>query len=137
MHGALLAVAAGLVLALVTTAVARAQMPGQIIDAPPPQSAGQKAAPLDSAFRDRLVEPGQIRATGALEKALEGLPAFLRDTNLTLKPRTYYFDQSDPSGTIEEAWAPAVGGRHDQRRYAVRQPAVQSDDAERVSVPLI
>jgi hypothetical protein len=103
-----LGLAAGLVLLLFAVLPARAQMPGQLIDAPPPQSAAQKQAPLDSAFQDRLVEPGHLRATGALEKSLEGLPAFLRDTNFTLKPRTYYFDQSDPSGKIDEAWA--LGG---------------------------
>ena len=82
-------------------------MPGQTISAPPAQSATQKEVPLDSAFRDKLVEPGQMRATGSIEKTLDGLPTFLRDTNFTFKPRTYYFDQTDPSKN-EEAWA--IGG---------------------------
>ncbi len=83
-------------------------MPGQIIVAPPPESAAQKETPLESSFRERLVEPGRLRITGDLAKKLEGLPAFLRDTNFTFKPRTYYFNQVDPSGKIEEAWA--LGG---------------------------
>ena len=105
---ALLALAAGLALLLFAVLPARAQMPGQIIVAPPPESADQKETALESSFRERLVEPGRLRITGDLAKKLEGLPAFLRDTNFTFKPRTYYFDQVDPSGKIEEAWA--LGG---------------------------
>jgi hypothetical protein len=97
-------------LALVASAVSpvQAQMPGQIIVAPPPESADQKEAPLDSAFRERLVEPGQLRATSILKDKLQTLPAFFGDTNFTFKPRTYYFDQVDPTGKVEEAWA--LGG---------------------------
>lgn len=109
MRPALVAIAAGFVLALVTIVPARAQMPGQIIVAPPPESADQKETALESAFKERLTEPGHLRVTGDLAKKLEDLPAFFRDTNFTLKPRTYYFDQAaDPSGKIEQAWA--LGG---------------------------
>jgi hypothetical protein len=108
MQRALLALAAGLVLLLFAVLPASAQMPGQIIVAPPPESADQKETALESSFRERLVEPGRLRITGDLAKKLEGLPAFLRDTNFTFKPRTYYFDQVDPSGKTEEAWA--LGG---------------------------
>ncbi len=115
MQRALLAISAGLVVLLFAVLPARAQMPGQIIVAPPPESADQKEGPLDSAFRDRLIEPGRLRTTGDLAKKLEGLPAFLRDTNFTLKPRTYYFDQVDPNGKIEQAWA--LGGSIESTRY--------------------
>ena len=108
MQRALLALVAELALLLFAVLPARAQMPGQIIVAPPPESADQKETPLESTFRERLIEPGRLRVTGDLAKALEGLPAFLRDTNFTFKPRTYYFDQDDPNGKIEQAWA--LGG---------------------------
>ena len=104
----LFAIVAGFVLALLTILPARAQMPGQIIVAPPPESADQKETALESTFRERLVEPGRLRITGDLARTLEGLPAFLRATNFTLKPRTYYFDQDAPNGKIEQAWA--LGG---------------------------
>jgi len=61
MPHALLGLAAGLVLLLFAVLPARAQMPGQLIEAPPAQSATQKEVPLDSGFRDRLVEPGHMR----------------------------------------------------------------------------
>jgi len=80
---ALLALSVVLTLLICAVAPANAQMPGQTIAAPPAQSATQKEVPLDSAFRDKLVEPGQMRATGSIEKTLDGLPTFLRDTNLT------------------------------------------------------
>ncbi len=83
-------------------------MPGQIVAAPPPESADQKQMPLDSMFRERLIEPGRLRVTGDVAKTLERLPAFFRDTNFDFKPRTYYFDQVDPNGKTEEAWA--LGG---------------------------
>ena len=108
MRRAPLALCAGLVLALCASLPAIAQMPGQIVESPPAQSADKKEVPLDSSFRARLLEPGRSRTTGALARALEGQPVFLRDTNLTFKPRTYYFDQSDPDGKVEEAWA--LGG---------------------------
>ena len=102
-------IVAGFALAMLAASPARAQMPGQIIVAPPPESADQKETALESTFRERLLEPGRLRVTGDLAKTLEGLPAFLRDTNFTFKPRTYYFDQaSDPNGKIEQAWA--LGG---------------------------
>ena len=36
---------------------------------------------------------------------MKDLPAFLRDTDLTLYLRTYYFDRENPDGTENEAWA--------------------------------
>ena len=108
MRRTLLALTAGLALASSAVSPVSAQMPGQIIVPPPPESADQKETPLESSFRERLVEPGRIRTTGALEKTLEGLPAFFGGTNFTFKPRTYYFDQVDPNGKVEEAWA--LGG---------------------------
>jgi hypothetical protein len=108
MRRTLLLLIAGLALLASAISPVRAQLPGQIIVAPPPESADQKEVPLDSAFRERLVEPGQLRATGDLKDKLQTLPAFFGDTAFTFKPRTYYFDQVDPSGKVEEAWA--LGG---------------------------
>jgi len=108
MRRALLLAIAGVALMASFISPVGAQMPGQIIVAPPPESADQKETPLESSFRERLVEPGRLRTTGDFAKTLEGWPAFFGDTNLTFKPRTYYFDQVDPSGKVEEAWA--LGG---------------------------
>ena len=67
MRHALLVLIGGLSL-LASAISVRAQMPGQIIVAPPPESADKKETPLDSSFRERLVEPGRLRTTGDLAK---------------------------------------------------------------------
>jgi hypothetical protein len=57
-------------------------------DAPPPPP----APPLE-----RLFEP--------VREAMKPLPPFLRDTDLKIHFRSYYFNRESPSGTENEAWA--------------------------------
>lgn len=53
--------------------------------------------------------PGLLpRAIPGLGEALPTLPPFLRDTDLNLHPRTFYFDREKADGTASEAWA--IGG---------------------------
>jgi hypothetical protein len=39
---------------------------------------------------------------------MEKLPAFIRDTDLNLHFRTFYFDRINPDDSVNEAWA--IGG---------------------------
>jgi hypothetical protein len=43
-----------------------------------------------------------------LQKGMERLPAFIRDTDLNLHLRTFYFDRINPDDSVNEAWA--IGG---------------------------
>jgi hypothetical protein len=43
-----------------------------------------------------------------LQEGLENLPPFIRDTDLNLRFRTFYFDRENPNETQNEAWA--IGG---------------------------
>ena len=43
-----------------------------------------------------------------LQKGMEKLPAFIRDTDLNLHFRTFYFDRINPDDSVNEAWA--IGG---------------------------
>jgi hypothetical protein len=93
-----------------------------------PDSAQQASTPLERSF-EKIPGGLQLNAiTDWARKKLQDMPAFFRDTQLILKPRTYFFDQnkatlspSDPSDCIsgdeqcgttthtkEEAWA--IGG---------------------------
>lgn len=93
-----------------------------------PDSAQQVSTPLERAF-EKVPGGAQLNAiTDWTRKQLQDMPAFIRDTELKLKPRTYFFDQdkttqssSDPSDCIsgdeqcaatthakEQAWA--IGG---------------------------
>ena len=76
----LLAVA--LIVGGVYTTFARAE------DAPEPPP----APPLE-----RLFQP--------VKEAMKDLPPFLRDTDLKIHFRTYYFNRENPNETINEAWA--------------------------------
>jgi hypothetical protein len=46
-----------------------------------------------------------LRSIPDVAEGLKSLPPFLRDTDLTLHLRTYYFNQRNSSDTISEAWA--------------------------------
>ena len=48
---------------------------------------------------------GLNAVTDWMRKALQNSPPFIRDTELGLKPRTYYYEQQQPSGHVAEAWA--------------------------------
>ena len=95
-------------------APAKAQAAGHITVAPPPESANRQNTTLGVSFQQPLLEPGRLRTTAALATELKALPAFLADTNFTLTPRTYYYDQTaQPSGKVEQAWA--LGGSLEYR----------------------
>ncbi len=86
----------------------------QLNIATPPASAQQAATPLERSF-PAAPAPQEVNGiTDALRKALQNTPAFIRDTQLTLKPRSYYYYQEDPNnGVIKQAWA--VGGSLEYR----------------------
>src|SRR5262245_43447057 len=48
------------------------------------------------------------RYVPGLQETLEKLPPFIRDTNLNLHFRTFYFDRINPDDSVNEAWA--IGG---------------------------
>jgi outer membrane porin, OprD family len=76
-----------LLLALLAGAMAWAGL-AAAEDAPPPPP----APPLE-----RLFAP--------LKEEMKGLPPFLRDTDLKIHFRSYYFNRENPNGTENEAWA--------------------------------
>jgi hypothetical protein len=83
-------------------------------EAPPPASAKEAATPLQQSFPEKPVEAQRAeRITDEIRKVLQDMPPFVRDTALTFKPRTYYFYQEQPDGTLKEAWA--LGGSLEYR----------------------
>ena len=53
-------------------------------------------------------EPVLRRYVPGLQEGMEKLPAFIRDTDLNLHFRTFYFDRVNPDDSVNEAWA--IGG---------------------------
>src|SRR3954464_6593852 len=75
-----------------------------LTERPPPATPQQVTTPLEESFQK--TEPPEPNAiTQAADQILLPLSPFLRDTQLTLKPRTYYFDQDLPGGKGTRAWA--------------------------------
>jgi hypothetical protein len=74
-------------------------------DAPTPDTAEDLAGPLQSAFEE---EPALVGRIPALEKFRQKLPPFLRDTELTFRFRTFYWDEEQVDGTKPRALT--VGG---------------------------
>ena len=64
-------------------------------EAPPPATPQEVTTPLEESF-EKAAPPTPNAISEALDKALEHLGPFLRDTQLTLKLRTYYFDAEQP-----------------------------------------
>jgi hypothetical protein len=87
-------------------AVAQQTWAGQeaLTENPPPATPQEVTTPLEQSF-ERVPPPEPNVISEPLDKALEQLLPFVRDTQLTLKPRTYYFDQNLPGGKASEAWA--------------------------------
>jgi hypothetical protein len=77
-------------LALLLSLVARASTVAAE-DAPPPPPAP--------------VGPPLVRLLAPLDEALAPLPPFLRDTDLKIHFRSYYFNRENPNGSENEAWA--------------------------------
>ncbi len=46
-----------------------------------------------------------LRKTAAISEGMKELPAFVRDTDLRLHLRIYYFNQRNSNDTVNEAWA--------------------------------
>jgi hypothetical protein len=65
----------------------------QTNEAPPPETAQQAATPLQRAFQQRPVVSELNAISDWMRKQLQDSPAFIRDTQLIVKPRTYFFDQ--------------------------------------------
>lgn len=74
-------------------------------DAPPPTSAHELDSPLEEGFKEDVEVP--IPSLIPREELRE-LPPFIRDMNLDLKPRTYYFHRTRKDNSQEIAWA--LGG---------------------------
>ena len=73
----------------------------------PPSSAAQ-TAPTPAASvpsRPRTPPPEELQLE---PEQVEKLPAFIRDTDLNLHFRTFYFDRINPDDSVNEAWA--IGG---------------------------
>jgi hypothetical protein len=75
---------------------------------PIPDSVDQVVSPMEQAFKEKPKIP---RFFPWLKEQLKDTPPFIRDTNLNLKVRTYYFykdNYPNSSPQINEAWA--LGG---------------------------
>ncbi|MBW1882290.1 MAG: OprD family outer membrane porin, partial [Deltaproteobacteria bacterium] len=78
-----------------------------LIEAPPPRSVEEESGPLDRSFED-LPAPEPVFFPRA-KRSLEDLPPVLRDTQLDLEFRTYYFrrrlnDNSDVEALAMGGW---------------------------------
>src|SRR5262245_48370854 len=71
---------------------------------PPPANPQDVTTPLEDTFIPEPVAPPNA-VSEDLSKKLEPLAPFIRDTELILKLRTYYFDSDQPGGKESEAWA--------------------------------
>lgn len=72
---------------------------------PAPENAQETTTPLEDMFRERPVFREINAVTDALRSKLKNAPPVIRDSQITLKPRLYYYDQEQPDGTIKEALA--------------------------------
>ena len=92
----------------------------------PPSSVAQTASPPATSVPSRPRIPDELqlqpdqapaperpppllrRYLPGLQQGMEKLPAFIRDTDLNLHFRTFYFDRINPDDSVNEAWA--IGG---------------------------
>jgi len=72
---------------------------------PAPENAREAVTPLESSFREQALLRELNAITDALHKKLRNAPPVIRDSQITLKPRVYYYEQERPDGTIKEAVA--------------------------------
>ncbi|MFQ5962293.1 MAG: OprD family outer membrane porin [Candidatus Methylomirabilales bacterium] len=94
----------GLLAVMLAPQSSRAEEAG-IDDEPAPEAVEGLHGPMARALRERVREETLFPQ---LKRKLEKQPPFLRDTELTLKPRTYYFDQRLEDNSRRRAWA--LGG---------------------------
>ena len=69
---------------------------------PAPGSVDEIVSPAERSFEEK---PKHEPITERFRELLRDLPPFLRDTELALKPRTYYLFQEKPDKSKSEAWA--------------------------------
>ena len=72
---------------------------------PAPENAREAVTPLESSFRERPLFREFNAITDALHRKLQDAPPAIRDSEITLKPRVYYYNQEQPNGTLKEAVA--------------------------------
>lgn len=75
------------------------------LEFPPPATVEETLSPMDMSFLDRIKRPP---ITDWLKQKLKDTPPFIRDTDLNLQLRTFYFFQEDLDRSYKEAWA--IGG---------------------------
>ena len=74
----------------------------------PPRKPDQLQLQPDQAPAPERPAPLLRRYIPELQESLEKLPPFIRDTDLNLHFRTFYFDRINPDDSVNEAWA--IGG---------------------------
>jgi len=98
-------VVAGLVITLGAGSLSWAQEAINL-EEPTPSSVDQVTTSMERSFKEK---PERVVLFPRLKEELKDAPPFFRDTKLDLKPRTYYFYNSDQENdTKSEAWA--LGG---------------------------
>jgi len=82
-------------------------------ESPVPGSVDEITTAVEQSFQEKPA-PEKPLISEALKEKLKDLPPFFRDSSLDIKPRTYFFYESQPNSnpppgkTISEAWA--LGG---------------------------
>ena len=104
---------------VVLVVVACVQPPSSAAQTAPTPAASVPSLPRTPPPDELQLEPDQApaperpapllrRHIPGLQKGMEKLPAFIRDTDLNLHFRTFYFDRINPDDSVNEAWA--IGG---------------------------
>jgi hypothetical protein len=104
---------------VVLVVVACVQPPSSAAQTAPTPAASVPSRPRTPPPEELQLEPEQAPAPErpapllrgyipGLQEGMEKLPAFIRDTDLNLHFRTFYFDRINPDDSVNEAWA--IGG---------------------------
>jgi hypothetical protein len=104
---------------VVLVVVACVQPPSSAAQTAPTPAASVPSGPRKPPPEELHLEPDQApaperpapllrRYIPGLQVSMEKLPAFVRDTDLNLHFRTFYFDRINPDDSVNEAWA--IGG---------------------------
>ena len=72
------------------------------LELPPPATVEETVSPMEMSFLERLKPPP---ITDWLKQKLKDMPPFIRDTDLNVQLRTFYFFQEDLDRSYKEAWA--------------------------------
>jgi hypothetical protein len=103
---------------VVLVVVACVQPPSSAAQTTPP-AASVPSRPQSPPVEELQLQPDQAppperpppllrRYVPEIQERLEKLPPFIRDTDLNLHFRTFYFDRTNPDDSVNEAWA--IGG---------------------------